>query len=86
MPPPAAAEPAVAQFADLLAVLLLDPLLHPAASTAQPSAAATATLVFLIRTFSPSELHDRIGSGTRASSREKVNKRYLGDFQSLSDR
>jgi glutathione S-transferase len=51
MPPPAAAEVAFAQFAELLA--LLDELLlpHPAASTAQPSAAAMATPVFFLRTF-----------------------------------
>jgi hypothetical protein len=87
MPPPAAAEVAVAQFADppelLLGELLLLP--HPAAaSIAQPSAAATATPLFFIRTFPP-PTYDHVGSGTRASSRGKVNKRYLAVIRFLSD-
>jgi hypothetical protein len=55
MPPPAAAEVAVAQFVDPLELLLGELLLlpHPAASMTQPSAAATATPVFFIRTFPP---------------------------------
>ena len=63
MPPPALAEVAVAQFADLLAVLL-DPLLpHPAASMTQPSAAAAATPVFFIRTFPPPTCMTTLGQG-----------------------
>jgi hypothetical protein len=70
IPPPAAAEVAVAQFAEPLLDELLLPLLpHPAASTAQPSAAAMAAPVFFLRTFSPYDLHDHDGFGTRASSR-----------------
>jgi hypothetical protein len=62
MPPPAAAEVAVAQFVDLLAVLL-DPLLHPAASATQPSAATAATPVFFIRTFPPLTRMTTLGQG-----------------------
>jgi hypothetical protein len=63
MPPPAATELAVAQFVDLLAVLL-DPLLpHPAASMTQPSAAAAATPVFFIRTFPPPTCMTNLGQG-----------------------
>jgi hypothetical protein len=56
MPPPAAADVAVAQFVDPLELaggLLLLP--HPAASTTQPTAAAMATLVPFLRTFFPSD-------------------------------
>jgi hypothetical protein len=63
MPPPALAEPAVAQFADLLAVLLDPPLLHPAAKATQPSAATAATPVFFIRTFPPLTCMTTLGQG-----------------------
>jgi hypothetical protein len=55
MPPPAAAEVAVDQFVELLLAPLPDELLlpHPAASTAQPSAAAITAPAFLLRTFTP---------------------------------
>jgi hypothetical protein len=62
MPPPAAAELAVAQFVDVLAVLD-ELLLHPAASTTQPSAAATATLVFFVCTFPPPTCMTTLGQG-----------------------
>jgi hypothetical protein len=63
MPPPAAAEVAVDQFADPLE--LLDELLlpHPAASMTQPSAAATATPVLFICTFPPQTCMTTLGQG-----------------------
>jgi hypothetical protein len=64
MPPPALAESSVAQFV-VLPELLLDPLLlpHPAASMTQPSAAATATLVFFVSTFPPLACMTQLGQG-----------------------
>jgi hypothetical protein len=56
MPPPAAADVAVAQFVDPLEPadgLLLLP--HPAASTTQPTAAAMAAFALFPRTFFPSD-------------------------------
>jgi hypothetical protein len=65
MPPPAAAEVAVAQFVDPLALppdeLLLLP--HPAASMTQPSAAAMAAPVLFICTFPPPTCMTTLGQG-----------------------
>jgi hypothetical protein len=81
MPPPAATELTVAQFADLLELLPDELLLpHPAASTTQPQRQRLSSLFAPF----PSDLHDHVGSGTRASSRGKMNKRYPADFQFIS--
>jgi hypothetical protein len=56
MPPPAAAEVAVAQFVELAAppLLLLAELLQPAASRIDPTAATDATIAFDARKVKPS--------------------------------
>jgi hypothetical protein len=65
MPPPAAAEVAVDQLVELPELEPPDELLlpHPAASTEMPITAVMAVPIFFLRTLSPSDLHDRVGSG-----------------------
>jgi len=69
MPPPAAAEVAVDQFADVLA-LLDELLLHPPASTAMLTIAPMATPVFFRRTFPPLACMTVLGRDASIVARE----------------
>jgi len=69
MPPPVAAEVAVNQFIDPLALLEELPPPHPAASTTLPRTTAKTAPFFVLSTFFPSDLHDHVGSG-RSHRRE----------------
>jgi hypothetical protein len=63
MPPPAAAEVTVDRFVELVLAAPEELLPHPAASTAQPSAAAIAAPAFFLCTFTPPTCMTTLGQG-----------------------